>query len=316
MISVKDVQQAQERIRDIARVTPIFQSDQLSNFCGNNLFLKTEHLQKTGSFKIRGASNKVIQAAEAGATYVTTASSGNHGQAVAYITNTYNIPSTIVVPENSSQCKVDAIYAYQGKIEKCGTTSEERLARAQEIATETNGIYVPPYDDPFVMAGQGVVGLEIIEQVEDIDIILVPVGGGGLLSGILTAVKETHPHIQVIGVEPENAKDTYLSLQNKTITSSPASTIADGLRTSQPGELTFPVVMKYVDDLVLVSEDEIRHAFTFVMERTKQLIEPSSATAIAAVMFNKIHAKDKNIVSVVSGGNVDVDQIDQLLKLS
>ncbi len=316
MISVKDVQQAQERIRDIARVTPIFQSDQLSNICGNNLFLKTEHLQKTGSFKIRGASNKVIQATETGATYVTTASSGNHGQAVAYITNSYNIPSTIVVPENSSQCKVDAIHAYQGKIEKCGTTSEERLARAQEIATETNGIYVPPYDDPFVMAGQGVVGLEIIEQVEDIDIILVPVGGGGLLSGILTAVKETHPHIKVIGVEPENAKDTYLSLQNKTITSSPASTIADGLRTSQPGELTFPVVMKYVDDLVLVSEDEIRHAFTFVMERTKQLIEPSSATAIAAVMFNKIHAKDKNIVSVISGGNVDVDQIDQFLKLS
>lgn len=316
MISVKDVQEAQERIRHIARVTPIFQSDQLSTICGNNLFLKTEHLQKTGSFKIRGASNKVIQAAEAGATYVTTASSGNHGQAVAYITNTYNIPSTIVVPENSSQCKVDAIHAYQGKIEKCGTTSEERLARAQEIATETNGIYVPPYDDPFVMAGQGVVGLEIIEQVEDIDIILVPVGGGGLLSGILTAVKETHPHIKVIGVEPENAKDTYLSLQNKRITSSPASTIADGLRTSQPGELTFPVVMKYVDDLVLVSEDEIRHAFTFVMERTKQLIEPSSATAIAAVMFNKIQAKGKNVVSVISGGNVDVDQIDQFLKLS
>src|SRR5699024_5397084 len=313
MISITDIHQARERTSHITHVTPIFESEQLSNICGNRMLLKSEHLQKTGSFKIRGASNKVIHAAENGADYITTASSGNHGQAVAYITNTYHIPSTIVVPEDSSQCKVDAIRSYKGKIETCGTTSEERLARAQEIAQETNGIYVPPYDDPFVMAGQGVVGLELLEQIDDIDVVVVPIGGGGLISGILTAIKQTKPSIQVIGVEPEQAKDTYLSLQNKQITSSSASTIADGLRTSQPGNLTFPVLMKYIDDIVLVSEEEIRLAFTFVMERMKQLIEPSSATTIAAAMFNKLPVQQKNVVPIISGGNVDVERLDHYI---
>lgn len=315
MISLQDIHQARERTSAITHVTPILESEQLSKICGNHMFLKAEHLQKTGSFKIRGASNKVIQAAQDGAQYITTASSGNHGQAVAYIANTYNIPATIVVPENTSTCKINAIRAYNGDIEKCGTTSEERLPRAQEIAKETSGIYVPPYDDPLVMAGQGVVGLEILDHIQDIDVVLVPIGGGGLISGILTAIKETNPKIQVIGVEPENAKDTYISLQNKEITNMPASTIADGLRTSQPGQLTFPVLMKYVDDIVLVSEDEIRQAFSIVMERMKQLIEPSSATTIAAAMFNKINTQGKNVAAVISGGNVDLTYIHEYINL-
>ncbi len=313
MITLKDVQDAEERIRHIAHVTPILQSGQLSKLCGNHLFLKSEHLQKTGSFKIRGASNKVINAVENGGKYVTTASSGNHGQAVSYVANNYGIPATIVVPENVSACKVNAIRAYNGKVEVCGTTSKERLPRAQAIANKENGVYIPPYDDPFVMAGQGTVGLEILNQVENIDAIIVPIGGGGLISGILTAIKETNPKIKVIGVEPYSAKDTYLSLQNKKITAFPATTIADGLRTSQPGDLTFPVLMKYLDDLVLVSEEEIRQAFSFVMERMKQLIEPSSATTIAAAMFNKLNVQDKNIVTVISGGNVDLGKIHQYI---
>ncbi|MCG7344031.1 threonine/serine dehydratase [Sporosarcina sp. ACRSL] len=314
MISLKDVEDARKRISEIAHVTPILQSEQLSKLCGNQLFLKSEHLQKTGSFKIRGASNKVIQAIENGGKYVTAASSGNHGQAVAYVANKYGVSATIVVPENVSKCKINAIQAYNGKIEMCGTTSAERLPRAQEIADQENGVFIPPYDDPLVMAGQGTVGLEILDQVEQIDAIIVPIGGGGLISGILTAIKETNPKIKVIGVEPELANDTYLSLQNKEITAIGATTtIADGLRSNQPGDLTFPVMMKYLDDLVLVSEDEIRQAFSFVMERTKQLIEPSSATTIAATMFNKINMKDKNIVSVISGGNVDLDKVHQMI---
>lgn len=313
IISVQDVQEARERISEIAHVTPLIQSEQLSARCGNQLFLKSEHLQKTGSFKIRGASNKIIHAAESGVNYMTTASSGNHGQAVAYVTNTYNIPATIVVPEDCTQVKKDAIEVYNGQVEKCGTTSEERITRAQAIAEEKSGVYIPPYDDPFVMAGQGTVGLELLDQVDQIDAIIVPVGGGGLLSGILTAVKETNPNIKVIGVEPAQAKDTYVSLQNKQITAAPAITIADGLRTSQPGDLTFPVLMKYLDDLVLVSEDEIREAFKFTMERTKQLIEPSSATTIAAVMFNKMNMQNKNIVTVISGGNVDLRKMGHYL---
>lgn len=314
MITLKDIQEARTRIQQVVYETPILQSEQLSKLCGNQLFLKAEHLQKTGSFKIRGASNMGIHAIENGAEYITTASSGNHGQAVAYVANRYGIPSTIVVPENASQCKINAITGYSGLVEKCGTTSGERLPRAQQIATEQNGVYIPPYDDPLIMAGQGTVGLEILQQLSNIDAIVVPIGGGGLISGILTAVKETNPAIQIIGVEPELANDTYLSLQNKKITAIPATnTIADGLRTNQPGDLTFPVLSKYLDDLVLVSEEEIRMAFSIVLERTKQLIEPSSATTIAAALYGKLNLQGKNIVTLISGGNVDIEHVDKLI---
>jgi threonine dehydratase len=317
IITVKDVKDARERIYDIAHETPILLSEQLSKRCGNQIFLKSEHLQKTGSFKIRGATNNVKQAIQKGAKHVTTASSGNHGQAVSYVAKKYDIPATIVVPENINNSKLNAIQAYNGHVEKCGTTSAERLPRAKEIAVENNGVYIAPYDDPYTIAGQGTVGLEILEQVNKIDAIVVPIGGGGLLSGILTAVKETNPNIQVIGVEPELANDTYLSIQNKKITPiTGTTTIADGLRSNQPGDLTFPIIMKYLDDLILVSEDEIRYAFSFVLERMKQLIEPSSATTIAAVMFNKLNQKGKNIVTVISGGNVDIGNIQELLLTS
>lgn len=314
MIRLEDVQAARARIADITYMTPLLQSEQLSKICGNQLYLKSEHLQKTGSFKIRGATNKVKQAVTEGAKYVTAASSGNHGQAVAYITKQLGVPSTIVVPTDASLCKINAIQAYNGKVEMCGTTSKERLPRAKEIAELENGIFIPPYDDPYIMAGQGTIGLEILEQLQDVDAVVVPIGGGGLISGILTAIKESHPRIKVIGVEPELANDTYLSLQNKAITAIPAtSTIADGLRTSQPGDLTFPVLKKYLDELVLVSEDEIRLAFSFVLERMKQIIEPSSATTVAAVMFDKLGLKGKKVVTVISGGNVDLDQLPQFI---
>lgn len=294
--------------------TPVWRSEQLSQVCGNEIYLKAEHLQKTGSFKIRGAANRVKQAVAEGAKYVTAASSGNHGQAVAYIANRLGIPATIVVPVDASLCKIQAIEAYGGRIEKCGTTSAERLPRAKELAVQEHGLSIPPYDDPYIMAGQGTIGLEILQQIDDVDAVIVPIGGGGLISGILTAVKESNPRIQVIGVEPALANDTYLSLQKKQITPiSGSSTIADGLRTNQPGDLTFPVLHRYLDDLVLVSEEEIRLAFSFVLERMKQLIEPSSATTVAAAMFGKLSIKGKKAVTVISGGNVDLAQIPGLL---
>lgn len=314
MIDVQSIKTAHENIADIVHNTPILQSEQLSNLCNNQLFLKSEHLQKTGSFKIRGATNKVKQAVKEGARSITAASSGNHGQAVAYIAHQLGVPATIVVPTDANKCKTDAIQAYNGKIETCGTTSAERIPRAQELAEAQAGIYIPPYDDPYIMAGQGTVGLEILDQVKDVDAVVVPVGGGGLISGILTAIKETNPDVKVYGVEPESANDTYLSLQNNKVTAIPATrTIADGLRTSQPGDLTFPVLQKYLDDLVLVSEEEIRFAFSFVMERMKQLIEPSSAVAIAAIINGRLPLKNKKVVTVVSGGNVDIGKIGELI---
>lgn len=314
MISRENIIAAREAIADTVHFTPLLHSDQLSKRSGNKLLFKAEHLQKTGSFKIRGAANKVKQAVAQGATSVTAASSGNHGQAVAFIANRLGIPATIVVPEDVATCKMEAIQAYNGKVVKCGLTSAERLPKAKEIAKEEHGVYIPPYDDPLIMAGQGTIGLEILEQLEDVDAILVPIGGGGLISGILTAIKETKPSVQVIGVEPQLANDTYLSLQKNQLVSIPGTaTIADGLRTSQPGELTFPVLQKYLDDLVLVSEEEIREAFRLVLERMKQVIEPSSATTVAAALFAKTSLRDKRVVSVISGGNVDTDQIAALL---
>ncbi|MEI3607392.1 threonine/serine dehydratase [Pseudogracilibacillus sp. SE30717A] len=314
MITLANVQEARERIKDITKVTPIFTSEQLDGICGNNMFLKAEHLQKTGSFKIRGATNKVKQAVKEGATFITAASSGNHGQAVAYIANQLGIPACIVVPEDATRCKIEAIQAYNGQIEKCGTTSAERIPRAIELAEERGGVFIPPYDDAFIMAGQGTVGLEILQQVPDVDMILVPVGGGGLISGVLAAVKESNPNVRVIGIEPDTANDTYLSLKANTITRiPPTSTIADGLRTSQPGDMTFPVLQKYLDDLLLVSEDEIRVALKFIYERMKQVIEPSSAVTIAAAMNGKLNETGKKVACVISGGNVDVEQLSTLL---
>lgn len=314
MLKLEQIKVAYETIQRDIHHTPIMTSKKLSEACENQMFLKAEHLQKTGSFKIRGAMNKVKQAVKEGATLVTAASSGNHGQAVAFTASQLHIPATIVVPEDANRSKVAAIKAYGGHVEKCGFTSEERIPRAKAIAEEKAGVFIPPYDDPLIMAGQGTIGLEILEQVTDADLVVVPIGGGGLISGILTAIKETKPSVKVIGVEPELAKDTYLSLQNGKITSiGQTKTIADGLRTSQPGDLTFPIVKKYVDDIVLVSEDEIRQAMLFVMERMKQLIEPSSAVTIAAAMFGHLQVTNKKIVTVISGGNVDISQLHDMM---
>jgi threonine dehydratase len=310
VITLRDVQRAREEIADVAHVTPLLTSEQLSKACGNTMALKCEHLQRTGSFKIRGATNRVKEAARTGAKFVTAASSGNHGQAVAHIARRLGLACTVVVPEDAAACKVDAILADGGKIERCGTTSAARLPRAKALAEEMGGQVIPPYDDPFTMAGQGTIGLEILEQQPDVEAIVVPVGGGGLISGILAAVKESNPRVQVFGVEPELANDTFLSLQRGAITAIPATrTIADGLRSSQPGDLTFPVMQRYLDDLVLVSEDEIRQAMRFVLERMKQLIEPSAATTVAAAMFGKLPLKAKRVVAVISGGNVDLERL-------
>ncbi|WP_164219437.1 threonine/serine dehydratase [Virgibacillus sp. YIM 98842] len=314
MVTIDEIREARETIADTINETPILSSAQLSKLTGNRMFFKGEHMQRTGAFKIRGATNIVKHVVKKGAAFVTAASSGNHGQAVSYIADKLGIAATIVIPEDATVSKVNAIQAYNGKIEKCGTTSAERLPRAEELAKENNGIYIPPYDDPRIIAGQGTVGLEILQQLDDVDVVVVPIGGGGLISGILTAIKETKPSVKVIGVEPESANDTLLSLQKGEIVGIPETkTIADGLRTSEPGTMTFPIVQKYVDDIVTVSEDEIRQALFFVLERMKQLIEPSSAVAVAAAMFGKLGVKDKNVVCVLSGGNVDVRKLGELV---
>lgn len=314
MVTLEDIQNAHTTIKDSIHYTPLIRSSELSRISHNEVALKSEHLQKTGSFKIRGAMNKVTQAVKDGATSVTAASSGNHGQAVAYAASKHGVPATIVVPEDAPLSKVNAIRSYNGQVITCGTTSVERIPRAQEIAETDAGVYIPPYDDPYIIAGQATVGMEILEQMEAVDIVCVPVGGGGLLSGIASAIKQTKPDVQVIGVEPEIANDTYLSFQEGSMMSiEETATIADGLRTNQPGDLTFPIVKEYVDEMVLVSEKEIKSALLFALERMKQVIEPSGVVALAGVMFDKLAVRDKNIICIASGGNMDIKKVGHLI---
>ncbi|WP_340085161.1 threonine/serine dehydratase [Siminovitchia sp. FSL H7-0308] len=311
MIALKDIEEARERIAHVVKRTPVLNSNTLSKKIGNDLFLKCEHLQKTGSFKIRGASNLVIKESEHHVKHVLAASSGNHGQAVAYIANVLGIRSTIVVPKDIARCKEAAIEAYNGIIDHCGTTSGERIDRAQSICKERGATFIPPYDHPYIMAGQGTAGLEILDQLDNIDEVYVPIGGGGLISGVATALKESNPRIRVIGVEPALADDTYQSFQEgKRINIGSTTTIADGLRASIPGELTFPIVQRYVDDIVLVEENEIKEAFTSVFTLMKQVIEPSGAVSIAGVLKRK--AEGKRVVALVSGGNVDTTVVPSL----
>lgn len=314
MISLEDIREARNNIHDRIHKTPIVTSQTLSSFSGSDVFLKGEHLQKTGSFKIRGATNKVKDVVDKGASHVIAASSGNHGQAVAYTAKELGVRATIVIPENAAACKENAIRDYGAQVQYGGTTSKIRLDKAEKLAQEDGAVFIPPYDDPLVMAGQGTTGLEILEQVEDVDVVYVPIGGGGLISGITTAIKETNPKIQVIGVEPEKANDTLLSMKSGDIVSiEEPVTIADGLRSLQPGNLTFPVMQKYLDDLVLVSEDEIKSALLFLLERTKQWVEPSGAVSVAAAMTNKTGVRDQKVVAVLSGGNMALDSVQALI---
>jgi threonine dehydratase len=297
MVSLTEIKAARERIRGRVIETPV-----VADPTGSGLLLKLENLQTTGSFKLRGATNRVMQAVAAGATHVVTGSSGNHGQAVAYAAMTLGIKATIVVPEDAPQVKVRGILSYGATVERCGYTSNERLARAAELVKTLGAVFIAPYDDEQVQAGAGTIGLEILEQVPDVQTVYVPIGGGGLISGVSTALKESNPRIRVIGVEPELASDTYQSRQTGQIVDiGQTKTIADGLRTSHPGALTFPVVQRYVDELQLVSEDEIKRACRYVLERCKIACEPSGAVSVAAAMRAGGRA-----VAVVSGGNIDL----------
>lgn len=310
MVKLEDIEKARKEISAFIHETPILVSELLNAQAGREIYLKSEHLQKTGSFKIRGATNAVKRAEREGARFITAASSGNHGQAVAYIAGKLGIPAVIVVPEDANRAKVAAIEAYGGQVEYCGLTSADRIPRAKQLAKEQDGVYIPPYDHPDIIAGQGTIGLEILEQLPAVDVIVVPVGGGGLISGILTAVKAIKPEVKIIGVEPETGNDTFLSLEAGTITAVAGShSIADGLRTSQPGDLTFPILQQYVDGIVLVSEEEIKIAMQFFIERTKQLIEPSAAAAVGAVLTGKAGEQHQKIAVVLSGGNIDLREL-------
>jgi len=316
-LDYKDVVEAYGRIKNYIHTTPVLTQNFINNTCGTELYLKLENFQKTGSFKARGAFNKILYLDDKNrAKGVVTASSGNHGAAVAYAGNILKIPATVVVPETALKAKLKAIEGYGANIIVCGTTSEERRIKAREISEKEGKTFIHSFDDPYVIAGQGTIGYEILNQINDVEAILAPIGGGGLISGI-SLIKQIRPDIKVIGVEPSGSAGMNLSIKNKKITPLiKVDSIADGLRAKCPGQLTFEVAKTYVDDFVTVNDDEIFETMINLLQRCKILAEPSGVTALAYAMQGKIKGIFKKVVCVVSGGNVGVDRLIELCNQS
>ena len=307
MLTPQMVRQAADRIRPLARRTPVMTSQGADTRAGLRLFFKCENLQRTGSFKIRGASNLIFSIPPADLPRgVVAFSSGNHAQATALAAKHVGAPATIVMPEDAPKSKVEATQAQGARIVTYNRFREDREAIAKRVLEETNGTLVPPFDHPLIMAGQGTTALELFEDVPDLDALLVCVGGGGLLAGCATIAKSIRPGIRVFGVEPEQANDTFQSFaKGERVTIPPPDTIADGLRPPSPGKLTFPIIKANVEQVLVVTEDEIRAAMRFLIERMKILVEPSGAVAPVAALFGKLPSGIHTAGVIISGGNVD-----------
>ncbi len=315
------IKEAQSRLQGVIHNTPLRTTRSGPLPQGTELRLKPENLQVTGSFKIRGAYNKVASLVEQSHRTgkpllgVVTASSGNHGQAVAWAARHFGLAARIVVPETAPKAKTEAITGYGATVECCGTTSQARLDRAKAIAEEDGFIFVPPYDDDYVMSGQGTIGLEILTEWPEVDVVLVPIGGGGLISGIATAIKAVNPDVRVVGVEALGAPKAFRSrTEGRRIVLDETDTIADGIKTLSLGHLTYPIVEALVDRLVTVSDEAIMDAMRWLLFRHKLLVEPSGAATVAAVMGNRDHLfGSQRIAAVLSGGNMDPSLLRSML---
>jgi len=309
-VTLTHIQQAAERIKPYAHRTPVLTNDSLNQRVGAQVYLKCENLQKVGAFKFRGACNAVYSLSDEEAAHgVVTHSSGNHAQALALAARMRGIPAYIVMPNNAPSVKKNAVAGYGGQITYCEPTLEARESTMERIRLETRANVVHPYNDERVIAGQGTAALELLEDVPDLDVIITPVGGGGLLSGTSIAATEIKKGIRVIAGEPEMADDAYHSMmESKIIPSSNPKTVADGLLTSL-GELTFSIIQQSVEQIVTVSEQGIIDSMKFVWERAKIIIEPSSAVAVAVLWEKKINLSGLKVGVILSGGNVDLEKL-------
>jgi threonine dehydratase len=308
--TLADIRAAAERIRPYAHRTPVLTCQSLDEQVGARVFLKCENYQKVGAFKFRGACNAVYSLTdEQAARGVATHSSGNHAQALALAARMRGVPAYIVMPSNAPQVKKDAVAGYGGRITFCEPTLAARESTLARIVEETGAEVVHPYNDERVIAGQGTAALELLADIPDLDVVIAPVGGGGLLSGTSLTVKGVAPRVRVIAGEPENADDAYRSLQaGRILPSENPRTIADGLLTSL-GTLTFPIIRENVEQIVTVSEAGIVAAMKFVWERAKIVIEPSSAVAVGVLWERKINLTGLKVGVILSGGNVDLGKL-------
>ncbi|MBI2618593.1 MAG: threonine/serine dehydratase [Ignavibacteriales bacterium] len=307
MISSKDIEQAFSILKPVVHETPLLSSTTLDRKCGNSVFLKAENFQRIGSFKIRGAYNKIAQLSGVDRQRgVVAHSSGNHAQGVALASKLLGVRATIVMPKTSPSNKVEATREYGAEVVFCEDSSDDRERVALELERKHGYVPVPPYDDDQIIAGQGTVGREIAKSLEQLNYLFVPVGGGGLIAGCAVAVKHFHPKVRVIGVETETANDCYQSFRKREIVRiEPPKTIADGMRTQSVGTRNFEIIMNFVDDVVTVTDDQVIAVMKFFLERMKIIVEPTGAVAPAAVYHNVLGISGQTVCAVLSGGNVN-----------
>jgi threonine dehydratase len=304
------IEEARHRIAPIIQRTPVLTCLTFNTASGVRTFFKCENLQKGGSFKIRGASNMILSLSTADlARGVVAYSSGNHAQAVAIAARHAGASCSVVMPADAPRSKLEATCGYGATVIAYDRYRESREKITEAIQNRTGAVLVPPLDHPLIIAGHGTAALELLEQSPEIDALIAPVGSGGLLSGCAVAAKGIRPEIRVFGAEPEGANDTFLSLRAGRRVEVNPETIADGLRSRTPGELSFPILQRLVEDVILVSDDEIRAAMKFLLTRMKIVVEPSGAVAAAALLTGKLPKNLKSAAVILSGGNVDVGQL-------
>lgn len=310
-----DIVGAQSSLRGVVKETPLERSKSFSAMSGADVYLKLENLQTTGSFKVRGAYNKIMNLpAEEAARGVLCASAGNHAQGVAYAATKLGVKSTVFMPIFAPPLKVIATRAYGAKVVLTGETFDDAFRAAAEFGRESGATFVHPFNDPLIIAGQGTLGLELFEQLRDLDEVFVPIGGGGLIAGIAIALKQLNPRIRVIGVEAEGAQSMKASLaEGRPVVLNSVDTIADGIAVKSPGNLTFEAARKLVDDLVVVNDAEIARTAYLLLQRAKILAEPAGVAAMAAILFNKTDTRGRKVIPVISGGNINMSILEQIL---
>jgi threonine dehydratase len=316
MITFKDIEAARERIRSTIYLSPCAYSETISQITGNTVFFKLENLQMTGSFKERGALNCLLALSKGEAKRgVIAASAGNHGMAVAFHSQRLGIPSTVVMPIHAPLIKVTSVQRYGGHIRLCGSDYDAAFDEAQRLSSQERLNFIHAFDDPWVVSGQGTLGLELHEQNPELDAVIVPVGGGGLIAGIALALKKLRPRVRIIGVQAEQVPAMKAALDNgKVVQIPPSATIADGIAIRAVGEIPLELVQKHVDEIVTVNEGEIASAVMLLLEIEKTVAEGAAAVPLAALVNRKIALKGKRVALIVSGGNIDMNLISRIIE--
>lgn len=315
-VTIADVWQAYKFLKPLIHHTPLSQSRTMSMLTGSDVYLKCEHMQRSGSFKVRGAGYKISRLTEEQSNAgVIAASAGNHAQGVAIAAAQRNIPCTILMPENAPMAKVMATLGYGAKVVLYGATYDDAYQRCRELQEESGATFIHAFDDPQIIAGQGTLGLEMLTDLPDADAIVVPIGGGGLISGIAIAARALKPDITIIGVQASGAPSSRASLDAHALQTLPAiTTIADGIAVKRPGELTFSIIERLVDDIVLVNDEATINAVLLLMERCKMMVEGAGAIGLAALLSGAIKLKGRKVLVPLTGGNIDINLVGRFIE--